>query len=255
MIARLRWVSLIVCLAWPGVSSAHEKLTFAFAQNAPPYSFEQDSSVTGVLPELVHLVFQSVPGYAAELTLMPWSRAQLNVRQGQADGFLTYPSAERKRYALFSEKPLFTQDFGYLVYSANNPNAGRIESAESFSDLAGLKVIVEMGSKWEEENIPSDLERVPGRDVDTMVHLLMLRKAGDFMVQPAEDARFVGQKLGYADNLRIRKVDFIPNARVPFHLGISKAHSEAAEIIERVDDALQQSDFLRQRDSLIKGYR
>ena len=251
----MRRVCLIACFAWPGVSSAHEKLSFAFAENAPPYSFEQDGRVAGVLPDLLQLVFQSLPGYAAELSVMPWSRAQYNVRQGLADGFLTYPSDERKEYALFAEQPLFVQDFGHLVYSANNPNVDQIESAESFADLAGLKVIVEMGSTWEEENIPGDLERVPGRDPSTMMHLLMLREAGDFMVQPAEDARFIAQTLGYSERLNVRKVQFIPNARIPFHIGISRKLAAAADVIDLVNDAMERSEILLERDRLINRYQ
>ncbi|MEC7378392.1 MAG: hypothetical protein VX421_12325, partial [Pseudomonadota bacterium] len=166
-----------------------------------------------------------------------------------------YPSEERQDYALFSEGPLFTQDFGHLVYAADNPNAQRIESASSFADLADLKVIVEQGSTWEDENIPAYLKRVPGRDVETMMHLLMLRKAGDFFVQPAEDARFLARKLGYAKRLKIRKVAFIPNALIPFHLGVSRKFPSAERVISQVDEAMRDPAFLSQRTRLIERYR
>lgn len=253
--ATLRLAFLVVLLASPGVSTGDDRLTFAFAENAPPYSYSLDNRAAGLFPELVQLAFSFTPDYSVNSTVMPWSRAQHNVRRGLADGFLTYPSGERQDYAIFSAKPLFTQDFGHLVYAADNPNAQLIESASGFSDLADLKVIVEKGSKWEDENLPAYLERVPGRDLETMMHLLMLRKAGDFFVQPAEDARFIARKLGYGDRLKVRKVDFIPNALIPFHIGVSRNARSAAQVIQQVDEVMQTPEFVLQRNQLIERYR
>lgn len=253
--ATLRLAFLVVLLASPGVSAGDDRLKFAFAENAPPYSYSLDDRAAGLFPELVQLVFSFTQGYTVDSAVMPWSRAQHNVSRGLADGFLTYPSMERQDYAIFAEQPLHTQDFGHLVYSADNPNSERIESATSFADLADLKIIVEKGSKWEEENLPAYLERVPGRDVETMMHLLMLRKAGDFFVQPAEDARFIARKLGYADRLRVRKVDFIPNALIPFHIGVSRNVRSAAQVVNQVDEVMQDPEFMSQRNQLIERYR
>ena len=248
-------VVLIVLLASPGVVLAKSKLTFAFSEKSPPYSFSLDARAVGLFPDLVQLAFSFIPDYSTENAVMPWSRAQFNVRLGLSDGFLTYPSKERQGYAIFSESPLFTQDFGYLVYSADNPNLGVIESATSFADLSSLTVIVEKGSKWEEDNIPDFLETVSGRDVNTMMHLLMLREAGDFFVQPAEDARFIAQKLGYSEKLKVRKVDFVPNSLIPFHIGVSRELPSAEAVINKVDAIMRDPEFQSQLDLLLESYR
>ncbi|HET8800716.1 MAG TPA: hypothetical protein VFN01_05980 [Marinobacter sp.] len=246
---------LVVFLVLPGVSMASSKLTFAFSDKSPPYSSSLDERAVGLFPDLVQLTFSFIPGYTTEHVVVPWSRAQYNVRLGLTDGLLTYPSEEREEYALFSAKPLFTQDFGHLVYSADNPNIGLIESATSFADLSSLTVIVEKGSQWEEDNIPGYLERVPGRDMKSMMHLLMLREAGDFFVQPAEDARFIARQLGYSKKLKVRKVDFIPNSQIPFHIGISRKHPSAMNVINQVDAVMQSPEFQSQLNTLIESYR
>lgn len=248
-------VCSMVLLAMPAVSVAEGTLKFAFAEDSRPYSFSQDEKAAGLFPALVRLTFSFIPDYNTASAVMPWSRAQYNVRLGLANGLLTYPSKERQNYVIFSAMPLFVQDYGYLVYSADNPNRDLIESASSFSDLSSLKVIVEKGSKWEEDNIPGYLERVPGRDSETMMHLLMFRKAGDFLVQPAEDARFIAQKLGYTEKLRVRKVDFIPNSMIPFHLGVSRQSPSATEVIDQVDAVMQRPDLQSQLKTLIESYR
>ncbi len=248
-------VFLVVFLALPGVSMGKSKLTFALSEKSPPYSSLLDEKAVGLFPDLVQLAFSFIPDYTTENVVVPWSRAQYNVRLGLADGLITYPSKERRDYAIFSAIPLFTQDFGYLVYSAENPNIGLIESATSFTDLSSLTVIVEKGSRWEEDNIPDYLESVPGRDVNTMMHLLMLREAGDFLVQPAEDARFIAQKLGYSKKLKVRKVDFIPNSLIPFHIGVSRKLPSAKKVINQVDAVMQSPEFQSQLNILIKSYR
>jgi polar amino acid transport system substrate-binding protein len=83
----------------------------------------------------------------------------------------------------------------------------------------------------------------------------MFREAGDFLVQPAEDARFIAGKLGYTENLKIRKVDFIPNSMIPFHLGVSRQHPSANDVINQVDAIMQKPDFQSQLTTLIRSYR
>lgn len=246
---------LVVFFALPGVSVGSSSLKFAFGEQSPPYSFSLDERAVGLFPDLVQLTFSFIPGYTTEHLVVPWARAQYNVRLGLTDGLVTYPSEARQEYAVFSAKPLFTQNFGHLVYSADNPNRDLIESATSFTDLSSLTVIVERGSQWEEDNITGYLEREPGRDMKAMMHLLMLRKAGDFMVQPAEDALFIARQLGYSEKLKVRKVDFIPNSRIPFHIGISREHPSAMDVINQVDAVMQDPDFQLQLNTLIESYR
>jgi len=246
---------LFVFLAFPSVSLGSNTLTFAFGEKSAPYSSSFDGRAVGLFPDLVQLAFSFIPDYTMESLVVPWARAQYNVRLGRTDGLLTYPSEVRQDYAIFSAKPLFTQDYGHLVYSADNPNIDLIESATSFADLSSLTVIVEKGSEWEEDNIPDYLARVPGHDVNAMMHFLMLRKAGDFLVQPAEDARFIAQKLGYLKKLKVRKVDFIPNSQIPFHIGVSRKLPSARAVINQVDAVMQSPEFQSQSNSLIESSR
>lgn len=246
---------LVLLVALPGVSQGSTTLTFAFSQKSAPYSSLLDGKAVGLFPEVVQLAFSFVPDYTTESLVMPWARAQYNVRHGLNDGFMTYPSESRQDYAVFSAKPLFTQDFGHLVYSADNPNIDVIESATSFADLSSLKVIVESGSKWEDNNIPGYLKRVPGQHLDAMMHLLMFRKAGDFLVQPAEDARLIARQLGYSQKLKVRKVDFIPNSQIPFHIGVSRKLPNANELINQIDAVMQSPEFQSQSNTVIEGYR
>ncbi|MEC9082771.1 MAG: hypothetical protein VYE45_03350, partial [Pseudomonadota bacterium] len=74
--ATLRLAFLVVLLASPGVSTGDDRLTFAFAENAPPYRYSLDNRAAGLFPELVQLAFSFTPDYSVNSTVMPWSRAQ-----------------------------------------------------------------------------------------------------------------------------------------------------------------------------------
>lgn len=233
---------------------AHETVSFAFSDEHPPYSSVAEGSPSGIFPEIIRLVFDFMPAYGLKPKSLPWARAQYDVEHGRLAGFMTYPSTERQQYALFSSQPLFVQDFGTLVYAMDSPKADIIAAAEGFDDLSGLTVIVERGAKWEEDNIPSHLDRVFGQSVDTMMHFLMLRKTGDYFVMPRADARFLAQKHGYGARLGMRDVTFISNAMIPFHIGISRQVADAEALIQAIDAVVGNPQFQAALAELIDGY-
>lgn len=187
--------------------------------------------------------------------VLPWARAQYDVQHGRYDGLLTYPSDERRAYALFTDRPVYVQNFGNLVYSGVNPNASIIESATGFDALGGLTVITEKDSGWEADNIPGDLDRVVGKDGDTMMHLLMFRKAGDYMVTTQEGAKFLAAKHGYSAQLRMRSAEFITESLVPFHIGISRSSPGAEQIINQIESVMDRPMFQLRLEQLISRYR
>ena len=248
----LSWALLALC---SNAAMAHTEWTFAYSDNAPPYSASAQQRAVGLFPDIVDLVFRYIPDHEVSHVAVPWARAQYNVRNGWSDGLLTYPSDARKEFMVFSAEPLYVQDYGNLVYSTDNPNAEKIGAASSFEDLAGLTVVVERGSSWEEENIPQDFRRVAGQDPSAMMHLLFRRAVGDFLIMPAENARYLAQRLGYLESLAMHDVDFIPDSPIPFHLGVSSQLPNAQEIIERVEAVMKMPEFQSELQKLVKEYR
>ncbi|MDI9243859.1 transporter substrate-binding domain-containing protein [Marinobacter sp. CHS3-4] len=246
------WVLL---LFFPAKALAHTDLEFAYSDTSPPYSVAVNEEAAGLLPDIVELVFSFIPEYEAEHVAFPWARAQYNVENGRSDGLLTYPSDDRKKYALFTADPLYLQNYGNLVYDKDSAAAKVISSATGFDDLAELTVIVERGSSWEEENIPGYLQRIDGQDIVAKMHLLFRRGAGDFIVMPPEHARYMAQQLGYLDALRMQEVGFISESPIPFHLGVSRQNPHADEIIELVESVMANPDFQSQLLELIRQYR
>ncbi len=249
-------VLLLLLLFFPlAVTHAVEVLKFGVVDDEPPISSAFKGSAVGIVPEVIRLVFAQVPGYQVELHPYPWARAQTLVEQGELDGLLTYPSEKRKKYAVFSHEKAYSLDFSYLIYHKASPHRLGIEAAESFKDLAAFKIITQMGVEWEQDNIPKELKRVEANNLETMIHLLLLRKAGDFFVMMPEQATYLATKFGYQDELAYRRVDFIPDSNIPFHIGVRKSHHQVNNIIFQVDSVLRSDNFRRELGLLTDRFR
>jgi len=245
-------IFIIMFLTTSVVSS--ETLRFVYSDDDPPISSQVNNIPVGLFPELVELIFSLLQDYDVSTEAYPWSRSQLLVESGERDGFVTYPSKHRKQYAVFSEQAVFIQDYGYLIYHKDNTHKTRLEWAKSFKDISDLTVIMENGSEWEKDNIPSFLNRVKAVNQDTMVHLLFLRKEGDFMVMPPETAVHLTRKLGYQKVLNYNSVKFINDSLIPFHIGLSKKTPNADIIINQINKIILSTRFSKARKAIIEQY-
>lgn len=232
-----------------------EVFTFVVADNEAPLSSGLDNSAIGLIPDIINLVFSHLPDHQVKLKAYPWARAQLEVERGKADGLLTYPSKKRKEYASFTASTVYKLDFGYLIYDKDNSSKSVIESATGFTDLKDIKVITQKGAEWESDNIPKYMHKVEANEVQTMLHLLMLRKQGDFLIMPPEQAIFIAKEFGYEDKIAYRHVDFINDSLIPFHLGVRRSHPIANELIAEIDSFVKSEHFRKRVQEIVASYR
>jgi polar amino acid transport system substrate-binding protein len=146
-------------------------------------------------------------------------------------------------------------DYGFLIYHKENPNRTTIDNAKSFNDLKTLSVIVQTGVGWEEDNIPKYIDRKTAGSVEAAIHYLFKRQYGDFLIMPPEQAKHFANKFGYLDNLKYKKVSFIPNSYTPFHLGIRNTHAKGKKLLFEVEDVLKREDFKLSIDQILSRYR
>jgi polar amino acid transport system substrate-binding protein len=150
---------------------------------------------------------------------------------------------------------VFNIDFGCLIYRTAHSLPVRIESAESFDDLGDLVFIGQQGEEWERDNIPASLETVKVGHLDTMMHLLVRRRSGDFLVMPTKQPVDIARRLGYDGQITYHPVEFIPNARTPFHVGLPQSRPASAQLIETIDDILDSSGYQQAVERILADYR
>lgn len=252
---KLYLLAPIVCLFFLSFHARSDVFTFVVAHDEPPLSSKFEGKVVGVIPDIINLVFNYFPTHQVKLETYPWARAQVEVARGRADGLLTYPSISRKVYAIFTSNTAYKLDFGYLIYNRGNINRDAIESAASFDELKNSIMITQTGAEWETDNIPEYIQKVEANKLDTMFHLLFLRKQGDFLIMPPEQATYKAKILGYQNMLAYRQVDFINDSMIPFHIGLRKSHPLANEFISEVDAIVASEQFLKEVQTIVRSYR
>lgn len=230
------------------------RIGVALSEATSPVNSRESGETNGIVGDLLKVLFQLVPSYRPEFYIYPWTRGQWLVEHGQMDLFVTFPSSSRKQYAAFTSSPLMTMNYGNLVYDAGNPYAGRIQNAKSFADLKDLVFISQASVAWETENIPNYIHRYTVNSPSGLLHMAFQRKAGDFFIMPKEQALYFARQLGYSKHLAMKKVDFIPNSIVEFHIGVRKSFPQAAQLLAALDAALLTPTFLTHRRLLEKRY-
>lgn len=225
------------------------------AASEPPLSDEVDGYAAGIIPDITKLLFSLVPEYQVTFQVIPWARAQLYVEEGLADGFLTYASEKRQRYAVFTDTIATTLDYGYLIYHKDNERRLELEEARSFEELKPFKAIVQTGAEWEEDNIPAFIERVQANNLDIMTHLLFLRREGDFLIMPPSQAVYYAKKFGYHQMIAYRRASFINDAEIPFKIGVRKSLKNSRQIINILDKAMSSREYKLGVQKIIDRYR
>lgn len=227
----------------------------ALSDAMPPISFMEHGQANGMFKEMLEALFEQAPGYRTEFNAYPWVRAQWLLQNHQMDLFLTFPSQDRRKYAEFTRQAVFTLDYGNLIYRTGNSNADKILAANSFEDLRNLVFISQDMVAWEKENVPPFIARYSVHNPAAIMHMAYQRKTGDFFIMPVEQAIYYSNMLGYRNQLAIRKVSFIPNSQVPFHIGVRKSFSGGGQLLATLEAAMKTPSFQAKRRAIEQKYR
>lgn len=230
-------------------------IRIALSDAMPPISYFEHGEANGMFREVLEALFELAPGYRPEFRAYPWARAQWLLKNNQMDLFLTFPSHDRRHYANFSHQAVFTLDYGNLVYRSGNSRAQQIQAANSFDDLRGLVFISQDMVAWEQENVPAFIPRYSVHNPAAIMHMAFQRQTGDFFIMPVEQAIYYANMLGYRNQLAMKKVGFIPNSQVPFHLGVRKSLSGGGDLLAALEAAMQQPGFRAKRRAIEAKYR
>lgn len=257
---KLLLLTALAGLAWTAAGSAQAPrpvtvLKFAFDMDSPPYSWEDEKgALHGLFPEIVKLVLAELPDYSPQLTGYPWARAQQMLVDGEEDGFLTYPSQSRKGYALFTQKPLFTEDIGYLVFSRTNPRAEVLARVKTLEGLKAFQLLVAKGSDWEQDNVPAFLPRQEIVSNRSRIGLLIKRHFGDYTIMGLEEARWQAERENCLDQIAWARTALFNDTTVDFHLGLRKSLGGASGLMTRIETVLKTPAFQLKLKKLLASY-
>ena len=237
-----------------GENKAPEVFRVVYFDNYAPFSWKgSDGQMQGVFVDLLNFVLSEELGIAVSHHGYPWRRAQLLVKNGQADAFVAPITAERLSFAAVSQQPLLLSRF-VLFTRAQHPQISHFSAAESLRDLVEYRFITQLGDGWAQQNL-SDMRVEYVDKLDTVLRMLAQGR-DDLFVESALVGHY---NIGRLD-LREQVVE-VPEQVVetsPYHLFLGKRSGYySRQLLERFDNKMtalsaSQNQKLKR---LIEAYR
>jgi polar amino acid transport system substrate-binding protein len=120
-------------------------MKFAYYDNYAPRSFMSDGKMKGIIIDIIDEVVVKRMKIPVEHKGYPWQRAQLLVKIGDADAFVTVPTIERKTYTNLSKVPLFKFEL-FLATTKDNKNIKELVKLKSINELRGFHLVDYFGN-------------------------------------------------------------------------------------------------------------
>ena len=118
---------------------AQDTMKLVYFNNFPPFSWENNKQMEGILIDVLTEAIQTRMGVPASHKGYPWARAQEMVKEGKSDAFATVPTSERRTYTEVSGESAVVATFTLFV-KTDSPKAGELKNVRKVSDLKGFKI-------------------------------------------------------------------------------------------------------------------
>lgn len=234
---------------WAQSKADMENLKMVYIEDYPPLSWEENGVVTGISIDVLTEALQNRMGIQVTHNVYPWKRAQVMVETGEADGFITLPTDQRRAYTNVCEETVFSADFTLFVNPAN-PRIEGLQQVRTIADLQEFKVGHIIGSGWAEQAFK-------GMDVDwAATSESNMRKLAAGRIDAFVINSFVGNWLIKTLELKGKVIE-VPEAilrPVPYHLMIN-THSRYADILPTFDTTIKEMKADGSLETIFAKYR
>ena len=231
-------LAVLALFAVASMASAVEDRPFIWADDEdywPAIYRGSNGGPAGIFNDILTEVFARLD-IPLEKSVYPWSRAQMMVKNGDADGMVTVYTKERAKFTVATD-PIW--EIGEtLFFLRTNPRACDILKVDSLEDMRDFTLVDIQGSGWTEEQYKihgiKNVIWVP--DTDSALNSIAAGRADIFIMFDLNAYKLLTKKRveegplaeGFQNIITI-----MPNfARLPFRLLIRKDSPFA----ERVDD-------------------
>lgn len=124
------------------------KLRFVYAHDYAPFSWiDEQGTLRGILVDTLQTAWNERMKVPVEHQGLPWSRAQMLVRQGRADAFCTAVTPQRIAYSKVSEVPVIEEPV-QIMTRTDHPQIRQLKQIRSIEDLKPYKIASYLGNGW-----------------------------------------------------------------------------------------------------------
>ncbi len=206
---------LIFFFLFPTLATAAEPMHFVYYDSYRPRSWDDNGTMRGILVDVIDEAIGKRLGVPVTHAGYPWKRAQLKVKEGTADAFVTMPTQERRLYTVIGNEPVI--EFGLrIVTRKNHPRTRELESITSVEQLKGYKVADYLGNAWAKRNLKDiNVRWLP--DIDKLFPFLLDDRAD--IIVASERTIYEMKRQGYGAQLKVLSNML---SLVSFHLCVGK---------------------------------
>ncbi|NQD38866.1 transporter substrate-binding domain-containing protein [Permianibacter sp. IMCC34836] len=106
----------------------------------------------GMAQQVLEEALSKRAGIAFDCEAMPWERAQLMVKGGERDAFVTTKTAERASYTVAGNEPVLTYRM-VMFTSATHPKLAALREIKTLADVLPYQVLTYRGDGWAKNNL------------------------------------------------------------------------------------------------------
>lgn len=203
-------------------------------RDAPPSIVYKDGILTGTDSDVVNAVAKRA-GINIRITVLPWKRVQLMVKNGTLDGAAVgYRTAERERYGIYTDTPINYVSYSIFVKNGQEFSFNRVDDLygkrvgkpEGFQVYLALDVAAKEGS----------IDLYEFRSRKTLISMLRLGRL-DAIVTLSKDTEYELRLLGITDVVALPRHIQKPEGS---YIWFSKSANLAPEVLVRFNHALKE---------------
>jgi polar amino acid transport system substrate-binding protein len=208
---------------------------------------------SGLYIDILNEIFTKQLKQKYNCSYVPWKRAQIDVKNGNADFIITIPTKERLHYTVPSDAPVFQLYLNIFTYK-NHPKLAAIKKIKTADDILrlGLIPVSNLGNGWQKENIDSHgIQTNYISKNDNILQFLAARRA-DIVIDAAIPTIYSIKKLGLNSKIEITKAKFGP---LNFHILLGKKSNYLKllpEINKAVDKLIQDGTLKRLNEKYMR---
>lgn len=180
-------ITLVILISYQYNSFATEPIKWIFT-NYPPANYQTETGeFKGLLHDITIEAFEKRLGIPVQISVFPWKRCQLMVKNGKYDMILTIPTAERLEYSVTTKQPIWLKKRMIYTY-AGHPMAQELNSINGLRDVKekGYTVISYLGNGWAKRDIESaGIPIIYSNEVDGMYQMLATQRADIIIEEPS----------------------------------------------------------------------
>lgn len=192
----LVWVLLCACFA---TASAKEPPLRLVAASSSSSNETEQLPCSKVYLRLAQEALRRA-GIEHTCSALPWRRAQMMVQLGEQDAMVTLATAERGRYSVAVDEPLYHLPL-HAFTSASHPRREELARLSHVSELKSWQVLSYLGDGWTQSHLESGGTSVAwSRDLATVLNQLALQR-GDLTIAAEVEAMPVIRALGLSDRV------------------------------------------------------